>query len=344
MKKIIQKYKLLLLLILIAAGGTIYLQSTKQQKTPKTKVEKLYTVERKTVRQILSLSGKIDASQKAELRFQSSGRLTWVGVQEGNWVKKYQAIASIDAREVQKTLEKSLIDYSKQRNDFEESWRVTYKGTSNPQSALTDTVKRILEKNQWDLEKAVLDVELKHLSTEYATLITPIEGIVTHIDTPFAGVNITPAQAVFDVVNPSTLYVSVLADQTEVGKLSASVAAQIVFDAYPDETITGTVDTIAFIPKSGESSTVYEVKLLLPTSTFTNKYRLGMTADAAFNIGQKEHSLVVPSKTIKKDKDQRYVSKVTGDKREKTLVTVGDDFENDTEIITGLNEGDIISD
>ncbi len=344
MKKLIKKYWFIFLFVLLAGAGTIYFQSTKQkQSSSKKKTEKIYTVERKTVKQILSLSGKIDASQKAELRFQSSGRLTWVGVKEGEWVKKYQAIASLDAREVQKTLQKALIDYSEQRNDFEETWRVDYKGISNPQIALTDTVKRILEKNQWDLEKAVLDVELKHLSTEYATLTTPIEGIVTHIDTPFAGVNITPAQAVFDVVNSTTLYLSVLADQTEVGKLSASTAAEIIFDAYPEEKITGSIDAIAFIPKSGESTTVYEVKVNLPSETI-NKYRIGMTADATFIVGQKENVLVIPSQTIKKDKDQRYVTKIVGDKRERTPVTVGDDFEDNTEIISGLNEGDVLSD
>ena len=79
-------------------------------------------------------------------------------------VKAYQAIAQLDSREVQKNLEKVLRDYSAERNDFEEMWRVTYKGIKDPQTALTDTVKRILEKNQWDLEKAVLDVELKHLA------------------------------------------------------------------------------------------------------------------------------------------------------------------------------------
>lgn len=343
-KNRIKKYWIIFILVLLAGVITVYMQSTKQKQTSQRKTEHFYTVEKKTVKQILSLSGKIDASQKAALRFQSSGRLIWVGVKEGDQVKKYQALASLDAREVQKTLEKALIDYSKERNDFEETWRVDYKGTKNPQSALTDTVKRILEKNQWDLEKSVLDVELKHLSVEYATLITPIEGIVTRVDTPFAGVNITPAQAEFDVINPTTLYLSVLADQTEAGKLSASAAAQIVFDAYPEETITGNVDAIAFTPKSGESTTVYEVKVLLPTGTSAEKYRIGMTADATFTIGQKENILVVPSRAIKKDKDQRYVTKTIGSKRVKTSVTVGDEFGEDTEILSGLNQGDILSD
>ncbi|MBI3576736.1 efflux RND transporter periplasmic adaptor subunit [Candidatus Gottesmanbacteria bacterium] len=303
--------------------------------------EKTFTITHKTIRKTLTISGKIDADEKATLRFQSSGRLIWVGVKEGDTVKKYQAIAQLDARDVQKALEKVLRDYSKQRNDFEETWRVTYSGRSNPADALTDTAKRILEKNQWDLEKAVLDVELKKLAVDYATLITPIAGVVTQVAVPYAGINITPAQAEFSLINPSSLYLSVLADQTEVTHLSGSSSAEIIFDAYPGEKITGTVKSVGFTPKAGESTTVYEAKVLYPLDG-SSKYRVGMTADATFLLGEKPDVIVIPPKAMKKEKDQHFVTRVIGTKRQKTPITAGDDTEEGTEVLSGLTDGDII--
>ena len=44
----------------------------------------------------ISASGEVDASEKADLTFQGSGKLAWVGVKEGDVVKKYQAIAKLD--------------------------------------------------------------------------------------------------------------------------------------------------------------------------------------------------------------------------------------------------------
>ncbi|MCX6792189.1 MAG: hypothetical protein NT149_04085, partial [Candidatus Gottesmanbacteria bacterium] len=158
------------------------------------------TVTRKVFVKSVSSSGKSKANKSAELKFQTSGKLTWVNVAEGDTVTAFQAIAGLDVREVQKNLEKALVDYSNQRNDFDEMQKVTYHGIQNPDAALNDTAKRILETNQWDLNKAILDVELKHLALEYATLVTPIAGIVAHIDTPVPGVNITPATAVFEIV------------------------------------------------------------------------------------------------------------------------------------------------
>ncbi len=341
MKKFSKKWLVLGIGVLILVSALWRHWSTvNAQKISK---EKTYTVSRKTIRQTLTISGKVDAQEKAALRFQTSGRLIWVGAAEGDAVKKYQAIAQLDAREVQKSLEKALRDYSKERNDFEETWRVTYSGRSKPTDALTDTAKRILEKNQWNLEKAVLDVELKRLSVEYATLATPIAGIVTAVGSPFAGVNITPAQAEFTVVNPSSLYLSVLADQTEVAQLSASMSAEIIFDSYENEKAAGIIKSIAFAPKSGESTTVYEVKVTFPLDGST-KYRMGMTADATFTLGDIPDVLVVPASAIKKDKDVRYVMRVIGNKRQKAPVSVGEESEEGVEILSGLSDGDVIVD
>ncbi len=339
MKKISNTWLILSIGILIIVSALWRHFSTVNAE--KIRKEKTYTVSRKTIKKTLTISGKIDAEEKASLRFQTSGRLIWVGVKEGDTVKKYQAVAQMDAREVQKNLEKVLRDYSSERNDFEEAWRVTYSGRNKPNDALTDTAKRILEKNQWDLEKAVLDVELKHLSVEYATLFTPIAGIVTSVGSPVSGVNVTPSQAEFTVVNPSSVYLSVLPDQTEVAQLSASASAEIVFDSYADEKITGTVKSIAFAPKHGESTTVYEAKVTFPLDVST-KYRIGMTADATFTLGEKSDVLVVPATAIKKDKDVHFVMRVLGDKRQKTPVSVREESEEGVEILSGLTDGDVI--
>src|SRR3990167_5544115 len=68
----------------------------------------------------LVISGELDANEKATLRFPTSGRLTWVGVKEGDYVKKYQGIASLDKMELEKNLKKKLLAYMNERWDFEQ--------------------------------------------------------------------------------------------------------------------------------------------------------------------------------------------------------------------------------
>lgn len=52
-----------------------------------TVVELTYKVKRQTLSESLTFSGSVDAQEKATLRFQTSGRLAWVGVTEGDVVK-----------------------------------------------------------------------------------------------------------------------------------------------------------------------------------------------------------------------------------------------------------------
>ena len=68
---------------------------------------------------------------------------------------------------------------------------------------------------------------------------TPIEGIVTSIDAPLAGQNITPATATFEVVNPKTIYLSATADQSEVTKFAVGQKGTITLDAFDNKTIDG---------------------------------------------------------------------------------------------------------
>ena len=73
-----------------------------------TKTETTVTPKRKNITDQITLSGSVDANSKAELRFQTSGQLAWVGVKVGDKVRKYQAIASLNKDQLKKQLQKIL--------------------------------------------------------------------------------------------------------------------------------------------------------------------------------------------------------------------------------------------
>lgn len=112
------KYKKIFIIIflLIAGLGFVY-----QMVIKKSQISTIspVTVSRRTLKEELTLSGKIDAHEHETLQFQTSGLLTWVGVKEGDVVKKYQPIASLDVRSIKKTIDKYLNSYMKERWDFE---------------------------------------------------------------------------------------------------------------------------------------------------------------------------------------------------------------------------------
>lgn len=326
--------------VLAAGGGGVVYQKQQAQASITKSAIKTAVVRRTTFEKTITSSGKTKAKKAVDLKFQTSGKLTWVGVKEGDHVSAFQAIASLDSREVQKNLEKALRDYASERNDFEEMWRVTYKGTSNPDSALTDTVKRILQKNQWSLDKAVADVELKNLSVEYATLMTPIAGIVTQVDTPVAGVNITPATAVFQVVDPDSLVFEASVDEVDVGAVALGREATVMLDAYPNAPFTGSISSIAYAAKaSSGGATVFPVEIAISASA-SSPLRIGLNGDVSIRTSTISDALIVPAESIREEGDKWFVYKKSGTGYNKVFVEVGDRSDSGVVIRSGVGEGD----
>lgn len=323
--------------IIVIAGYFLYRYQTSIAQTKKLTT---YTVKRKTLTDLLALSGQIDADEHVVLRFPVSGKLVWLGAREGDTVKKYQGLASLDARDVQKKMEKTLNDYAKERNAFDQSRQDNQRIGDQSTREAGDTMKRLLENAQYDLTNSVLDVEIQKLAQEYSYLYSPIEGILVRVDAKYTGVNITPATAEFEVVNPKTIYFSATADQTDVIKLKEGMTGSITFDPYPEDTYQGVISQIGYTPKLGETGTVYQVKMKLSDQGTAQKYKLGMTGDAEFPVGEKVNVIVVPSRFVKSEGDKKYVTKLVESRQIKTYIKTGMEVEGDYEVLSGLNEGE----
>ena len=206
-------------------------------------------VNRNDLKATISASGEIEAIEQVELKFQTSGELSWVGVKEGDFVEKWQAIASLNKEQLKKTLEKELNDYLNERWDFiddQETYEISGDNQNLDHYTLTSDIRRILEKAQFDLNNKIIDVEIADLAVKYATLVSPIEGIVTEIDVPVAGVNITPATATFTIANPKNMKFVANVDEADIANVRRGQKVVISLDSFIDETFTAQVDKIAF--------------------------------------------------------------------------------------------------
>lgn len=339
MKKFLKK-RWYFLLVIVLVGMFIFYKNSSST-SAKNKVDS-YTVKRENLKEVLTLSGEVDAGEKAILKFQTSGRLAWVGVKEGDYVKKYQTLASLDQRDIKNRLNKYLNTYSVSRNTFEQTkddnWNLQY----DLSGSIRQEAERVLKNNQYNLENAVLDVEYQNLSSEYASLWTPIEGIITHVAVPFAGVNVTPAGADFEIVNPKTLYFSVSAEQGDVIYLKEGAVGEVSFDAYPEKKFKATIYYISFSPKVGETGTVYELRLKLDDQAQKLGLKLAMSGDVDFVIKEEDNVLSAPSSFIKKDSKGNYVF-TDSDKKVKKYIDISTEIDGKY-IINGINEKEVIYD
>ncbi|HKZ34942.1 MAG TPA: efflux RND transporter periplasmic adaptor subunit [Patescibacteria group bacterium] len=329
-----KKKWIFLLLIVGLVGGVIWWRSSLGRKSPETAV-----VERGIVKEELILSGEMKAEKHTELHFSTSGEVTWIGATEGQWVKKGQRLAQLDAKNLNSTLEMAKADL---RSAEAKLARVLddVHGHDSDETFTQRETRTAAEVVKDKAYEAVLQAE-KNLNG--ATLVAPFDGMVTSVVIPFSGINVLYSQPMIEVMNPETMYFEVSADQTEVTDLTLGQAVTIVMDSFADESFEGEVSYLGYTPKAGETGTSYLVKVKLQNvDTVAHKFRVGMTGDAKFLLSQKDNVLYLPPRFINSDGEGTYVKLEA--ENNKHYVETGIEGEDRVEVIGNLSEGEIVYD
>jgi macrolide-specific efflux system membrane fusion protein len=328
---------ILFIIVLISAYLLIsnYIQNKRKEQT----AEK-FAVQKGTVSEDLILSGKIKAEEDAKLFFPTSGKLVWIGVKEGDYVKKGQALASLDKTPLNAAYQQALNNIRMYEANVEATYdSLQGKDTSETfAQKATRTASEVAKDNAYDALK-VAEYNLKN-----ATLIAPFSGFVTYSANPFAGVNVISTQMQIEIVNPQTMYFEVTASQDEITNLKKDAEVKITLDSFPEKEIKGKITFISLTPITQEEGADYKVKV-----SFTNlnqedleKLKIGMTGDIRYSLKSKDNVLYAPSQFIKTDRKGKYVN--LGSIKNKVYVKTGIENDDSIEIIEGVKEGDILYD
>lgn len=323
-----------ILIVLFIGINRVQAQKLKDPATFNQSKDTIISPETKTITSNLTLAGSIDAAEIANLRFQNSGKLVWVGVKVGDQVKKWQTIASLDKAELKKSLQTQFNNYRTQLSQFWDT-QDKYKDM-----VISDTIQRILDRTQYSLDNSVINYEISDMAIKEASLVSPLNGVVVAMDQNLPGTNITPATATFTIVNPSSVYFRSEIDQEEVVKIKVGQKATVKIDAFPDSSFDSEITYIAYTPISGQSSTVYEIRFRLPVDNQDLSYRLGMDGDALITIDQKDNALVLPLEAVVNEDSKTFVWLKNDGRLEKKYVTTGIENDTEIEILSGLNPND----
>lgn len=298
----------------------------------------LVQVKKGNLTQLVSASGKLKSENQIDLKFQSSGLLSWVGVKEGNSVKKWQGIASLDKRQLQNDIKKKLLAYMNQRWSFEQT-QDDYK-TKRDAFILTDAEKRILQVAQFNLDSSVIDVETYDLARQLATITSPIDGIITHLEYSVPGENVTLATIIATVVSPNKMIFEANIDEGDIAKIFMNQKAEITIDAYPDEVFEGEVAKISFAATTTSGGgTAFPVEISIPA--YENfKFKIGMNGDAELVAKEANDILIVPTQAIFQTNGQSFIWKVVNKTLTKQEIKTGLDNGEFTEVKSGLAEND----
>lgn len=335
MKNLFKKkwFKILAVIIILVVVAVVIFSGKNKKQTEKAVVAK------GPISEELVLTGAVSADKHVILYFPTSGKISWVGVAEGQSVKRGQALASLDKTVLNSAYMQALNTYRNYQASAENVLD-TVKDHSTDESFAQKATRTAAESAR---DSAYDAVKAAEYNLNNSTLYAPFAGIVTALSFPNPGVNVSFTDPQVEILDPESIYFEVEADQNEVTILKEKMPVSIVLDSFRDKIVTGTVSFVSLSPKMGETSTIYKVKIDLDKNSLGDlKPRIGMSGDARFIISEKKEALYAPLTFVNSDKDGKYVN--LGKMGNKVRVKTGIENEENIEIIEGVKEGDVLFD
>ena len=303
---------------------------------------------------ILTGSGYVVAQRKASVASKATGRLVYLGVVEGDALKKGQIIARLEDNDIKAQLEqaKANLLYNEAgltdaKNNYERQKKLVKSGATTQMQfdAADANYKRVLA----SIEVAKAQVTTAEVALENTLIRAPFDGTVLtknadvgEIVSPL-GASTTSRAAVVTMADMLSLQVEVDVSESNIQRIKAGQDCEITLDAYPDVRYPGNVDKI--VPTADRSKATVLVKVAF--KKYDSKVLPEMSTKVLFLKNEVDEKaldqkpiLVVPFTAIRKINGKEYLYKVIDEKAKEIEVKTGKIIGDYTEIISGIDEGD----
>lgn len=312
-----------LLPLFLGAGILVSCGSKKEEKTEEEQKVKVTTavVQLQDVEKLSTYTANVKAEVINQITPSVPGRIEKIYVEIGDRVKKGQLLVQMESHSLQQqTVQLSNLQKDYQR--YEELLKVG--GISQQQ---IDQIKTQIDV----LQSAIQNLE------ENTKLRSPIDGIITNRN--YDNGDVYTAQPILTVQQLNPLKAVVNVSESNFTNVKVGMPVDIKLDVYGDELFTGKVSLV--YPTIDATTHTFGVEVTINNSNM--RVRPGMYARVTLNFGT-EKSIVVPDLAVSKQagSNDKYVFSVVDGVAKYNKVELGQRLADRYEILSGLNDGDII--
>jgi len=152
----------------------------------------------------------------------------------------------------------------------------------------------------------------------------------------------TSSTSLFSIVNLQSLRAQVSINEVDVPSIKIGQATTMTFDSIEGKTLTGKVSSIdkLGVTTSGVTTYTAEIAFDVIDDAINSNILPGMSVTANIITTQKDNALLVTSTAISTDGDNQIVNVVKKGATSAVVVTTGISNDTQTEILSGLIEGD----
>jgi multidrug efflux pump subunit AcrA (membrane-fusion protein) len=195
-----------------------------------------------------------------------------------------------------------------------------------------------------ELDHAKAALEYSRVQLSYATIRAPISGVIASVttqegETIAAGLN---APTFVTIIDLSKLQIDAFVDETDIGRVKIGQKAAFTVDTYPEKEFTGKVKAI--YPKAIIQENVVNFDVVIEIDgADIELLRPDMTTSVTIFQKERKGILVIPRSAVIKEENGKYVLvRQSSGAFKKIAVKTGIQSGNEVEIISGLNEGNVI--
>ncbi len=195
------------------------------------------------------------------------------------------------------------------------------------------TLQNAVTNAQYDLDTAKAALAQTKLTAPFAGTVTEVtvhEGELVGGYTPLAS-----------VADLSALEIAADIDEIDIANAQVGQKVEVRLDAFPGEIYSGKVTRLFPASTAQRGSTVYSAVVDFDFKNF--KVRPGMGANLKIQTIEKHGVLLVPNRALKNVGTRKAVQVITGSGARDVVVEVGVSDGNQTEIVSGVNEGDQVN-
>ncbi len=307
---------------------------------------------------VLTASGYVVAQRKASVASKGTGRLVYLGVVEGDRVKKNQIIARLEDSDVRAGLLQARANLRMNEADLYNAQQTLARQKALLEKGLTtqadfDAANAQLLQVEAAIEVAKAGVDAAEVAVENTLIRAPFDGTVLtknadigEMVVPMAA-SVGSKSAVVTIADMSSLQVEADVSESNIEHVVINQPCEITLDAYPDIRYEGYVAKI--VPTADRAKATVLVKVAF--KTYDDRVLPEMGAKVLFLAKPTDKSslhekpfMAIPASAIRERDGKKMAFRVNDNSASGVSVTTGRQAGGVVEIIQGLSLGEKVID
>ncbi|MDD2903564.1 MAG: efflux RND transporter periplasmic adaptor subunit [Syntrophales bacterium] len=315
---------------------------------------------------VLNASGYVVAQRKAAVSSKSTGRLAFLGVEEGSRLKKGEVLATLENEDLVAARDQSQAQINEAKAGLAQAQAEQHDAQLQYDRYKTLVAKDLVARQDYDTAVARLDKAKAGVAAARARINTAKAGLAnaqasleySYIRSPFDGVVLTKYAEVGEVVAPfgaavnaraavvtmadlDSLMVEADVAEANLDKVHVGQPCEITLDAIPDKRFPGQVHMIVPTADRSKATVLTKVKFLESDDRILPE----MSSKVAFlsrplKPGERRARLALPQAAVVTRDGRSFAFLLQGNRVQLKPLTLGPKMGDLVEIGQGLKEGD----